>query len=295
MSNPNPRFTGIFIPVEILEIEELSPLEQFLISWIDALYCENHGGCFASNDYLAEKLRVKENTISKALTNLRKIGLLEDVSFDGRHRVIRAKIGEFVEKSQSKAALDLNPRQSRTKIQPRVGEKSISSYIDSKVESKEEKPSLKVPTEERAPNGDMPAKAGEEEFDSSSKSSKKKTEHSPQVLEVCDKMIQRLKDAEPGYKPPRNLIPILNEIDFMIRLDERDPQKILDILTWALGDSFWKDKMFKPNPAKYLRGQFLQLQIRMESTPAKKERKFLPSSNQAEAVRIMKEMSEDSV
>lgn len=134
---PRPRFTGIFIPAEILELDELSPLDQMLISWIDALYCKDHGGCYASNDYLAKKLRVKENTIVKAISKLRKIGLIEDVTFNGRQRVIRAKIAEYVEKSQSYADCDLNPRQGVTKIPCRVGQKSSPSIYNSKEERKD--------------------------------------------------------------------------------------------------------------------------------------------------------------
>lgn len=92
MNEPVPRFTGIFIPVEILELKNLSYLEKFLLSWIDALYCKKHGGCFVSNKHLANKLDVKENTVSKALTHFRKLKLIEDVSFDGRTRVITTKI-----------------------------------------------------------------------------------------------------------------------------------------------------------------------------------------------------------
>ena len=51
----NPRFTGIFIPVEILEDSDLSMLEQLLLSWIDALYKEEYGGCFAKNEYFAKR------------------------------------------------------------------------------------------------------------------------------------------------------------------------------------------------------------------------------------------------
>ena len=143
--NPIPRFTGLFIPSEILEIQELTLFEVHLLSWIDALYCRDHGGCFASNEYLATKMRgAKENTVSKALTRLRSLGLIEDISFNGRQRVIRACIGKSIEKSQSKAALDLNPTQSLMKIQGSIGQKSKrgypSPYISySKVENKEEK------------------------------------------------------------------------------------------------------------------------------------------------------------
>ena len=66
---PTPRFTGIFIPVEILEMHDLTYLELILLSWIDALYCKKHRGCFASNAYLASKLQSQPNTIAKAITS----------------------------------------------------------------------------------------------------------------------------------------------------------------------------------------------------------------------------------
>lgn len=157
MTDPKPRFTGIFIPVEILSHPDLSILEQLLLSWIDALFDEEHGGCFASNAYLAEKLKVKENTVAKARTHLRKLRLIEDVEFDGRRQVVRATIGKFQEKRQSKkkkkipeskgqsnAALDSNPKQGWIKIQGSIGQKSnpcTGDYIqESKEESKEQQP-----------------------------------------------------------------------------------------------------------------------------------------------------------
>lgn len=110
MNNPSPRCSGIFIPIELYEREDLSFFEIHLLSWVDLLYCKKHGGCFASNEYLASKLRnARINTVAKALTALRQKGLIEDVSFDGRKRVIRALINRSVDQSQSKSALDLNP------------------------------------------------------------------------------------------------------------------------------------------------------------------------------------------
>lgn len=135
---PKPRFTGIFIPVEILSIENITPLEMILLSWIDALYSEQDGGCYAKNEYLAARLHVEENTIAKAVSKLRKFGLIEDVSFDGRNRVIKATIAKAIEKAQSNAALDLNPKQGWTKIQDRVGQKSIEIDSPIIIESKEE-------------------------------------------------------------------------------------------------------------------------------------------------------------
>lgn len=174
---PTPRFTGIFIPVEILEMSELTLLEQMLLAWIDALYCADRGGCFASNEYLASRLKVQENTIAKAITRLRSLGLIEDVAFDGRRRVIRALIGKFVDyrhsqkpQSQSNSALDLNPTLGWTKIQPCHGEKSNPPIY--KVYSKDESKEYTPP---------YPPKGGSREcdFSSSDTHTKKKSPKEP--------------------------------------------------------------------------------------------------------------------
>lgn len=149
-TEPSPRFTGIFIPAEILEITDLSFFEMLLLSWIDALYCPDHGGCFASNAYLGSKIKnSQENTVAKALTRLRRMGLIEDVSFDGRTRVVRALIHKFMDQSQGKQGLDKRPT--------RVGHPSnqgwtnvpSSPYIESKEENKgrgkEKKPPAVAP------------------------------------------------------------------------------------------------------------------------------------------------------
>lgn len=103
-----------------MELEELNIFEQILLSWIDALYSNEHGGCFASNQYLAKKLRVKENTTTKALTKLKKLGLVKQISFDGRKRIIYAAMHEYIakynsENSNKKSDYDLNPSLSMTK------------------------------------------------------------------------------------------------------------------------------------------------------------------------------------
>lgn len=119
MTNPSPRFTGIFIPIEILENPSLTLFEMMLLSIIDSLYCPKHRGCYASNAHLGKRAgNAQENTVVKSLTKLRRLGLIEDVSFDGRTRVIRALINKYVHEAQSQsyADWDKNPRG--------VGEKS---------------------------------------------------------------------------------------------------------------------------------------------------------------------------
>ncbi len=101
------RFTGIFIPAEILQLEDLSPLDIMVLSWIDALMREEKGGCYASNDYLAAKLKVKKDTVSKVITKLKKMDLIRQVSFDGRQRILVSY--RWFHKHQSYADSDCSP------------------------------------------------------------------------------------------------------------------------------------------------------------------------------------------
>ena len=81
-------FKGIWIPKEIWLNTELTTTEKILYSEIDSL---NRGkGCFASNEYFAEFLKVKERAIQSALAHLKELGLIVQIGFDGRKRALVA-------------------------------------------------------------------------------------------------------------------------------------------------------------------------------------------------------------
>lgn len=161
---------------------------------------------------------------------------------------------------------------------------SINSSINSSILRES---SLKVSCETVA------AEAAEVEVAraSNTKSVRKATEFSLQIKQLTEQMIDTLIKHEPEYKAPKNLAPFMTEVDYMIRLDDREPGKIVEVLNWALADSFWKDKLFKPNPAKYLREKYLQLKNKMEAPPPKVDRKFAPSSDYNSALRTLEEMN----
>lgn len=94
---PSRTFTGLWLPRDILEAN-LNWIQRLLWAEVYALHSEEHGGCFASNAYLAKVFGAGEGTIANALTKLRETGWLRDVSFDGRQRVIRAVYAPFTEK-----------------------------------------------------------------------------------------------------------------------------------------------------------------------------------------------------
>lgn len=87
---PKRRLTHIVIPIEIWEHPTLSSSAKFLAAEIMSLN-DPERGCFASNAYLANFMRLSEVRIQALLLELKKADLIEHVSFDGRSRVLRPK------------------------------------------------------------------------------------------------------------------------------------------------------------------------------------------------------------
>lgn len=78
--------TGIWIPVWIENLN-LSHSQTKLYAEIVSLH--DKGGCFASNRYFGEVLGLKIDTVSRLITSLKKLGLLEQTGFDGRRRFLK--------------------------------------------------------------------------------------------------------------------------------------------------------------------------------------------------------------
>ncbi|MBM9590583.1 helix-turn-helix domain-containing protein [Leptospira sp. 201903075] len=64
----------------------LSPNQTRLYAEIVSLNAK--GGCFASNEYLGAVLRLKRDTVSRLVSQLKKKGLLKQTGFDGRKRYL---------------------------------------------------------------------------------------------------------------------------------------------------------------------------------------------------------------
>ncbi len=107
---------------------------------------------------------------------------------------------------------------------------------------------------------------------------------SDQAKEIAHEMVKVMETSSEEYRKPKCTTHMAIEIQEMIDKDQRDPQRIFSVFHWALNDHFWKDKFFKPNPAKYLRDKFEQLYAKMTAPKPKEKRRFAPSSNDAEAL-----------
>jgi len=284
----NRDFKGIWIPREIW-LSKLSCIEKCVWAEIHSLFDRDRGGCYASNEYLCEFFGLKDRRLREIIYKLRDLGWIQEVSFDGRNRVIKAVVPPEDFKPEVRA------KQTGGKVPPCVAEKcqadrqetaNPSLYIEQSVGTSLETPPI-------PPKKEDAAKAAEIELKDSSKPKREKNDFSPKAREIANLMINSLSRTKPNYVPPKNLSAMLTEVDFALRLDKRDPELFMDVFNWALADSFWADKMFKPNPAKYLREKFDQLEMKMLAKPEqpKKERKFAASSDDKAALECMEEMN----
>lgn len=85
------KFTGVFIPAEIYEMKGITWAEKIL--WCEIQALSGTGACYASNEYLAEKFETTPGVIANRISKLKKIGLIKQVGFDGRHRFLKVAYG----------------------------------------------------------------------------------------------------------------------------------------------------------------------------------------------------------
>lgn len=83
-------FKGVWIPREIWLDKRLDVVDKVVLTEINSLDNENH--CNAGNDYLAEFCQCSQSKVSSSIKKLITLGYLEQVSFDGRHRILKSNI-----------------------------------------------------------------------------------------------------------------------------------------------------------------------------------------------------------
>ena len=108
-------FKGIWIPKDIWLHPELNCIEKCMAAEIDSLDCED--GCFASNEHFMKFMGLKESTIRAIISKLKKLGLVEIISFNGRKRYLRgySKIARSGLPAKKLAGRTAENQRSRTK------------------------------------------------------------------------------------------------------------------------------------------------------------------------------------
>ncbi len=130
----NRDFKGIWIPKEIWLHEKISMQAKALWSEINSLYNEERGGCFASDDYLMDFLGLKSSRLHEVMKELKNVGLLVTVSFDGRQRILKAIQPNEVMKTEKSVESSLPENRN-----PEFRKTGTPSYIDKSIEKKKKK------------------------------------------------------------------------------------------------------------------------------------------------------------
>ena len=81
-----PKFTGVWIPSEVLQLETLTITEKVAYGIITAL--DNEDGCYASNGYLARTLGLSDRQVKNILKTLLDYNLIKRIDIDGL-RILR--------------------------------------------------------------------------------------------------------------------------------------------------------------------------------------------------------------
>ena len=82
---------------------------------------------------------------------------------------------------------------------------------------------------------------------------------SKEATQLATLLLCKITEVDPDFRQ-RDLRPWITEIERMIRLDERSPEKIFAVIEWAFADKFWRSKVLS---AAKLRKQFNQLHLLM--------------------------------
>lgn len=130
-------FKGIWIPREIWLDNDLSLLHKAVWSEIHSLYNREKGGCFASNEYLAKFFKVSERYVREIISKLKDLGLVEEVSFDGRQRIIRALYPAQCHESERNHSSGLGGTAVPVEAEPQF---RAPVYIEKRVEKSKQQP-----------------------------------------------------------------------------------------------------------------------------------------------------------
>ena len=91
------NFKGLWIPKEIIKLNDIGDFEKMLLSEICGL--ASNGICYASNEYFSTLFNKDERTIRRCISKLKECGYISEVGFDGRRRYLQSNVGMTVEKS----------------------------------------------------------------------------------------------------------------------------------------------------------------------------------------------------
>jgi len=134
------HFKGIWIPREIWLHKNISLQAKNLWAEIHSLYDEDHGGCYADNEYLCDFLGLKLRRLQEVIKELKDNKLLIQISFNGRQRVLKALNPPVETKEERTSEMRKSAHQGCRKVHPSGAESCATTIYKSKSKNKIKNP-----------------------------------------------------------------------------------------------------------------------------------------------------------
>ncbi|TGK54217.1 helix-turn-helix domain-containing protein [Leptospira bouyouniensis] len=122
--------TGVWVAQWIYDLD-LNPNQIRLYAEIVSL--DANDGCFASNEYFAKILRLKRDTVSRLISQLKEKGLLVQTRFDGRKRFLKPVLDTKVSSQSSTGKEKHKESLDRTSVGESFGSRSKAALYEGKV------------------------------------------------------------------------------------------------------------------------------------------------------------------
>lgn len=140
MENNRRGFTGLFIPVELLDDTRLDWTEIGILAEIDAL-AHSELGCIASDEHFAEMVHCSVAKVKKAIRHLKDLGYVERTGWDGRTRTLVAHIREQAEPEAPEEPKEEKPKRKKKEFTPPT-EEEVKEYAEQEYTKRGEAPNI---------------------------------------------------------------------------------------------------------------------------------------------------------
>lgn len=220
-------FKGVWIPREVWLSDKLTMIEKIIFVEIDSLDSLGQG-CFASNKYLAEFCGCSVPTVTRSISKLSKLGLI-NFEGSGKQRKIKTtssfRLGNLINLIRKPNHFD-----EEINIDNNIYIYNNTSHIENECDEAEEKKSKK--------------------FDEKS---------DPYLLaKFLEKNIMNNNPKFPSSEKQKQRW--AKDIDKMIRIDKIKPDDIANVISFCQKDSFWRCNILS---GKKLRDKYQQLSMKM--------------------------------
>lgn len=121
--DPSKEYTGVWIPKDVMECNELCATDKMTYAEI-ASFTE----CYASNEWLAERIGRSVSTASKSVNRLIELGFVEPCGFNGRFRKVRVANG-YKPSKKRRGSLVKNGESASQKMADRDNSKDNSIHL----------------------------------------------------------------------------------------------------------------------------------------------------------------------